>query len=247
MAQRCEGCGNNFKDLTRHRAKCARAYDLLAGGLKRCVDEDNRRQALRKAKKQQWEDKKKAQIAERKAREAERRAHLEEERAASTFRDMVPSSLRGLPSLLTPVVPPPLATPSPLHFDSPFVLPNDPDIEMEDLELPPPQPRTYVEDAPEEHEPHADNRVYPLHTMDLPPGAPRPPYYDTTPNDYGIFRRYTLVPKRDPEEGLTTADFADAATHLHPAADRRERNPLHAFGATFADGLARARDVAARS
>ncbi|TBU36386.1 hypothetical protein BD309DRAFT_1072014 [Dichomitus squalens] len=269
MLQTCEGCGRDFKDLTRHRAKCAAAYDLLAGGIKRHLDEDDRRDTLRTTKKQRWEAKKKAELAERKGREAARRARLEAEWAESmpvfpeiasqrtgrvrripgAFRDMVPSTLRGLPSSLTLVMNPPPPMPAPPAIDPlppPFDWPED-DHQDPTPDSPRPRPHAYVEDAPEEPEPYAGARDYPPHSMDLPPGAPRPPYFDTIPNEFGIFRRYTLVPQRDPEEGLTTADFADSATHLHPPINRQERNPLRAFGASITEGLMHARDVAAKT
>ncbi|TBU55987.1 hypothetical protein BD310DRAFT_932350 [Dichomitus squalens] len=79
MVHQCEGCGRDFKYLTRHRAKCADARDLLAGGIKRHLEEDERRLALRTAKKKEWQARKKAEIAERKTREQAKRAQLEAE------------------------------------------------------------------------------------------------------------------------------------------------------------------------
>ncbi|TBU21814.1 hypothetical protein BD311DRAFT_811973 [Dichomitus squalens] len=77
MVHQCEGCGRGFKYLTRHRAKCADARDLLAGGIKRHLEEDERRLVLRTAKKTEWQARKKAEIAERKTREQAKRARLE--------------------------------------------------------------------------------------------------------------------------------------------------------------------------
>ncbi|TBU53092.1 hypothetical protein BD310DRAFT_981403 [Dichomitus squalens] len=128
----------------------------------------------------------------------------------------------------------------------PFEWPQD-DLEDHAPESSRPQPHAYVEDAPEEPGPHARAGEYPPHSMDLPFGAPRPPYVDTSPNEFGIFRRYTSLPQRDPEEGLTTADFADSATHLRPPVNRQERNPLRALGASIAEGLGHACDVAAKT
>ncbi|TBU49493.1 hypothetical protein BD309DRAFT_1076425 [Dichomitus squalens] len=137
---------------------------------------------------------------------------------------------------------PPVIEPLP----PPFEWPQD-DFEDHGPESPRPQPRAYVEDAPEEPVPPAGGAAYPPHSMDLPFDAPRPPYVDTVPNEFGIFHRYTSFPQRDPEEGLTTADFADSATHLRPPVNRRKRNPLRAFGASIAEGLGHARDVAAKT
>lgn len=57
-----------------------------------------------------------------------------------------------------------------------------------------------------------------------------PPYIDTLPNPFGIFRRYTSLPSRNPEEGLSLDDFTDAHTHTRRRADQHQGDPLRLFG-----------------
>ena len=75
---------------------------------------------------------------------------------------------------------------------------------------------------------------------------PRNPI-DTRSNQFGVFRRYASKPQRDPEEGLSFEDFADAASHSRPLRNGSERNPLRPFGSTVAGMLHHAKDAAAKS
>lgn len=101
---------------------------------------------------------------------------------------------------------------------------------------PPSPPR--VEDVPEEIVPE-----------DPPPEAPvvDNPVVNTPRNRFGVFRRYTTIPRRDPEENLTLDAFADATTHLRAPVDPKDRNPLRGFGQTVLTSLQRAKDAAAQS
>lgn len=83
-----------------------------------------------------------------------------------------------------------------------------------------------------------------VHRASSPP-SPNP--IDTRPNQFGVFRRYASKPQRDPEEGLSFEDFADAASHSRPLHNGSERNPLRPFGSTVAGMLHHAKDAAAKS
>ncbi len=71
--------------------------------------------------------------------------------------------------------------------------------------------------------------------------------FDTMPNRFGVFRRYTTVPQHDPEEGLTLDDFADGSSHIRTPPDPREQHPLRPLGSALPGLVQSAMGVAAKS
>lgn len=64
--------------------------------------------------------------------------------------------------------------------------------------------------------------------MDSPAATKR---YDTVPNVFGVYRRYSKPPQHEPDEGFTPASQPAAPTHLRDKTDAAARNPLQPFGA----------------
>jgi hypothetical protein len=65
--------------------------------------------------------------------------------------------------------------------------------------------------------------------VDMP--TPEPMIYETTPNHFGLYRRFTTRPSVDPENDITIDDLTDAPTFIN-ITDRGYRKAEEAFGST---------------
>ena len=255
---------------------CKKAMDFVDAGIRLRIDKQAEKSRIREAVKQRKVEEKRAKAAEAKERLAARRAQLEvrhrsyfvarsrfltaymqvereasmpvtledvpsgrrQRRVPAKFVDMVPTSLKGLPHVrLKPVLAVPLVR---RQAVAPIVPSTTSVSHVEPL-----RPPTTVEDAPDDD---MDN-IHPRPGAPAPAPASQPthPTIDTPPNRFGVFRRYTTVPRSDPEEGLTLDAFADASTHLRAPPDPCDRDAFRPFGTTARAWFSDAREVAANS
>lgn len=69
---------------------------------------------------------------------------------------------------------------------------------------------------------------------------PLPQYFDTEPNIFGIFRRYTTLPQRDPEAGKSPLSFIDSPAISKPSTEEEGADypkQLRCFGTKISRGV----------